>query len=383
MLYYIGIADLPGEMAHSIQEMRMCEAFANIGEDVTYLHGHAFGESDSVTWDNIADFYGLDTEFSIKTFQNFHGKTGRFTKIGTLSMAGPIAGYVYLKTLLSHLGSDDIIYGRNYYPLYFLTEILRRTPRKNQPKLIYEYHNPINAHFTNRFFNNIDGVVCITEKLANYTVETHNIERDRVFVAPDGVDLSPYDGISQSEARRDLNLPLDENIVMYTGHCYEGKGVETLVEAADSLDALIYVVGGYKEDIERVKHKTSQPGNVVFTGFVEPSEIPLYQLASDVLVAPYTEDSRPWVSPLKLFEYMAAGRPIIASDRKVLQEVLSDGKNALLFEKGDPRALQKTITTVLSSESLQQTLVENIHNSVQKYTWEARARSIIHWIYNK
>ena len=380
MLYYIGIADLPGEMAHSIQEMRMCEAFAKVGEDVTYLHGHALGKPSSVTWDSIAGFYGLDTEFSIKTFPNLQGINGRFTKIGTLSIAGPIASYVYLKMLFNHLGSDDIIYGRNYYPLYFLTEMVRQTPRKDQPKLIYEHHTPTNAHFTSRFFNKIDGVVCITDKLANYTVETRNIERDRVFVAPDGVDLSPYDGISQREARRDLNLPLDEKIVMYTGHCYEGKGVETLVQAAEALDVLVYVVGGYKEDINRVKEDAGHPENVIFTGFVEPSKIPVYQVAADVLVAPYTKESRPWVSPLKLFEYMAAGRPIIASDREVLQEVLVDGENAILFKAGDSVGLQKKIDTILVSESLQKTLIQNICDSVHEYKWSNRAQSIINWI---
>jgi glycosyltransferase involved in cell wall biosynthesis len=116
---------------------------------------------------------------------------------------------------------------------------------------------------------------------------------------------------------------------MYTGHLYRGKGVETLVEAAKRLNINVYCVGGYDKDINRVKQKVGHPDNVTFTGFVDPAEIPVYQTAADILIAPYTEDSRPWVSPLKLFEYMGAGRPIVASNREVLQEILTDGKNAV------------------------------------------------------
>jgi len=145
------------------------------------------------------------------------------------------------------------------------------------------------------------------------------------------------------------------------------------------LDALVYVVGGYDEDINRVKREAGHPENVDFTGFVQPSDIPTYQVAADVLVAPYTEESRPWVSPLKLFEYMAARRPIVASDREVLREVLTDGQNATIFEKGNANALREALASVLRSNSLQQTLVANAQETVDKYTWHNRAQRILDW----
>jgi glycosyltransferase involved in cell wall biosynthesis len=377
MLYYFGIANLPGKMAHSIQEMQMCEAFVEAGEEVIYLHGHVLGEREKVMWDDVSKYYGLETRFTLKTFRNLYGKTGRFTKIGTLSMSVPMATYIFLEVLAGRIDHDDTIYGRNYYPLYFLTELLNLVPDERSPTVIFEFHDPIKKRFKQRFFDQVDGVVCITEKLAEYTVETYGVERNRILVAPDGVDLGPYEELTQQEAREKLGLPPNEDIVMYIGHLYEEKGVETLVRAAEGLDASVYIVGGYEEDIERVKRDAGHSENVVFTGFVEPAEIPAYQIAADVLVAPYEEDSREFISPLKLFEYMAAGRPIVASDRDVLQEVLVDEENALLFEMGNDDALLRVLERILDDEALAERLGHSAGEDIEQYTWNRRAKHVL------
>jgi len=377
MLYYLGIANLPGKKAHSIQEMRMTEAFAATGQNVVYIHGHSIGRGGRVSWSDVADHYGLETEFTIKTFHNLYRRTGRFTKIGTLSMACPQAAYVFGQILLGHLSESDIIYGRNYYPLYFLSELLGLAPSNNRPYLYFEFHDPMHNRFENRFFRNVDGVVCITQRLADYTVDHYPIDRDRVFVAPDGVSLGPYEGRSRGECRRRHGIPDDEDVVMYTGHLYEGKGVETLVRAASGLDATLYVVGGYEEDIDRVKRDAGHPENVIFTGFVEPGEIPSYQIAADVLVAPYTEASREFVSPLKLFEYMAAGNAIVASDRAILREVLCDEENASLFEAGNERSLRCCLRALLTDDVARNDLAAAARESVTRYTWTTRAKRIL------
>lgn len=381
MLYYLGIADLPSKKAHSIQEMRMCEAFSRAGEKVVYLHRHVWGEDGGkVGWDDIAAYYDLDSRFDIRTFRSLHGRTGRFTKIGTMSWVGPMTAYVFGQILRGKLSGDDLIYGREFYPLYFLSELLHVLPAKRRPSIVFEQHEPVSKRFLDRFYRRVDGIVCITEKLADYVIANHPIERDRIVVAPDGVDLAPYEGWTQASSRDDLDLPADRDIVMYTGHLYEGKGTETLVRAAEGLDATVYIVGGYQEDIQRVKRECGQPENVVFTGFVDPADIPVYQVAADVLVAPYTEESRPWVSPLKLFEYMAAGRPVVASDREVLKEVLVDGENAVLFEKGNVEALREAIERVLGDDGFAEELAERARQDVEQYTWERRAERILLFI---
>jgi glycosyltransferase involved in cell wall biosynthesis len=358
----------------------MCDAFVKTGEEVVYIHGKNVGDGGKITWDDVAEYYGLETRFRIRTFRNLHQMTGRFTKIGTISMAGPLAAYPFLEVLAGRFGPEDVIYGREYYPLYFVAELLSLIPADRRPSVYFEQHTPTSKRFTGRFYERIDGVVCITERLADAVARERPIDREQILVAPDGVDPEPYENRSQADARAALGLPADETIVTYTGHLYEGKGGETLVAAAAELDASVYVVGGYEEDIQRVQSSVGQPDNVVFTGFVDPAEIPRYQTAADVLVAPYTEASRPWVSPLKLFEYMAAGRPIVASDREVLKEVLVDGENALLFPASDADALRAAIKRVLASEELANRLVTHARETVEAHTWQSRAAAILDWV---
>jgi len=379
MLYYISNADFPGQKAHTIQQVRMCQAFEHAGENVCLVHPGDGNPQKRVNWEDIAEYYGLDTEFEIQTVPTLHSRLQSVPQIGLLSMAGSITVWLVSRVITGTIDDSDIIYGRNYYGMFLFNELRRILPASRCPQLVFENHIPISAHLKPRFFRSTDGLVCITHKLKEYLIEQYGIQGSNVLVAPDGVDLDPYTGLSKSEARERLGLPANENIVMYTGHLYRGKGVETLVEAAEELDALVYVVGGYDEDINRVKREAGHPENVDFTGFVQPSDIPTYQMAADMLVAPYTEESRPWVSPLKLFEYMAARRPIVASDREVLREVLTDGQNAAIFEKGNANALREALASVLVSNSLQQTLVANAQETVDKYTWHNRAQRILDW----
>jgi glycosyltransferase involved in cell wall biosynthesis len=231
-----------------------------------------------------------------------------------------------------------------------------------------------------RFFSRINAVICITEKLAKYTAETYGVEYDRLFVAPDGVNMSPYKDFTQSHARDLLGLPSEQDIVLYTGHCYPGKGVETLIRAAEHINALVYIAGGYETDIERIRTVTELPDNVRLTGFIEPSQIPQYQVAADILVAPYDDRSRDYLSPLKLFEYMAAGKPIVASDKPVLREVLTDGENALLFKTGDPDDLARQIQALLTDDSLRSSLAETSGSQITEYTWKSRAADILDFL---
>lgn len=380
MLYYISTADLPGKQANTVQQVRMCEAFQRAGVDVCLVHPGYGDLRERVTWDDLSAFYGLGTRFEVRTVPTLKGRFETVPQIGLLSMLGAVTANLVRQLLREGLDGDDIVYGRNYYGMFPFNELRQLLPPGRKPTVAFEMHTPISAHLKPRFFRSVDGIVSITHALQWYVQHRYGLDEERMLVAPDGVDLRPYAGLTGADARDRLGLSHDETLVAYTGHLYAGKGVETLVEAAEDIDATVYVVGGYDEDIERVKAAVGHPENVVFTGFVEPSAIPRYQLAADVLVAPYTEDSRPWVSPLKLFEYMAAGRPIVASDREVLREVLVDGENAVLFEMGDVEGFRQAIERVLADDRLAGRLAERARRDVEQYTWKRRAERILSFV---
>jgi glycosyltransferase involved in cell wall biosynthesis len=192
--------------------------------------------------------------------------------------------------------------------------------------------------------------------------------------------------LSKEALRRELNLPLKKKIAMYTGHFYQWKGVEVLVQAASQLDPDIdvYLVGGKEADIQRLKESTARVSwaKIKMIPFQPPSLAPKYQQAADVLVVPNiraSDDSSYYTSPLKLFQYMAAGRPIVASDLLSLRTVLNT-ETAYLVRPDDPQALAQGIRDALSDDQEAARRSKRAQEEVKQYTWEKRAERILQFL---
>jgi glycosyltransferase involved in cell wall biosynthesis len=221
-----------------------------------------------------------------------------------------------------------------------------------------------------------DGYVTITRALAA-DLSTRFGSRDRLIVAPDGARLpAAADAPSPNRA--------GEPTATYAGHLYVWKGVDILVAAAAFLpDVRIRIVGGMpgEPDQARLRAKAEALGagaRVEFVGYVPPPEVPAWLTRSDVLVLPNIETSvsARYTSPLKLFEYMAAGRPIVASRLPALEEVLADGLNALLVPPGDPSALAFAISRLVTEPGLAAALAARARHDVAEYSWARRAERL-------
>jgi glycosyltransferase involved in cell wall biosynthesis len=211
----------------------------------------------------------------------------------------------------------------------------------------------------------------------------------KVVTAHSGVDL-PQFGQARSSAkglRRALGAAA-RPLVVYAGSFYEGKGCEQILLAARELPGVKFVcVGGRDFEVERLSARAASLGlsNVELTGRVPHAEVPAYLLAADVLVAPFTEDGRdvagkvisPYASPVKLFEYMAAGRAIVASNVGAVPEVLAHESNALLVAPGDVGALVGAVTRLLNERALAERLGARARSDVRAYTWEGRVARVL------
>ncbi len=131
--------------------------------------------------------------------------------------------------------------------------------------------------------------------------------------------------------------------------------------------------------MEQRREESKSLPNVNFTGFVQNNFVPQYLAASDVLLMPHSSrcSIAPWMSPLKMFEYMASKRPIIASDLPVLHKHLTDGRNALLVEPDNPHALMEAIKNVKSNPENSRSLADTAYDDVRPYTWDNRARAVL------
>jgi glycosyltransferase involved in cell wall biosynthesis len=208
----------------------------------------------------------------------------------------------------------------------------------------------------------------------------------RVIVAPDACDPLPKNEAMASPPHRSMG---DRSLVHigYVGQLFSGKGGLRLVEMARQLPASrFHLIGGEETKLRQLRTE-ALPQNLVLHGFVAPSNLPAYYHYLDILLMPYRRrvagasgrtDLSPWMSPMKMFEYMAAGKAIVASDLPVLREVLADGRNSLLVPAEDDDAwvdaLRRLATDVDLRRCLGQTAQEDF---LGRYTWDARAKAIM------
>lgn len=362
-IIYIANARIPTEKAHGIQIMKMCESFAFNNELELVLPMR----SNKVKADPFA-YYGMKAAFKITKlpcldlipFCRYLGNLGLWVE--SLTFFFPTFFYAIFK-------KADLIYTRNKFilPLALF--------KKN---LIYEAHTfPNNYFLYSFFFKKTKGIVTITQNLKTLFLEK-GISQDKLLVAPDGVDIDMFNiDISRAEARQKLGLDPEENIILYTGHLYKWKGVDTLIASADILlqGSKIYLVGGTQKDLIRLDCRKN---NVKIAGHRPYAEIPLWLKAADVLVLPNSgkeKISRSWTSPMKVFEYMAAHRPIVASNLPSIREVLND-RNAFLVEPDDVQGLAQGISRALAQRNLALEVADRAFAEVQNYTWRKRVQRI-------
>lgn len=225
-------------------------------------------------------------------------------------------------------------------------------------------------------------IITITSLLKDDLIKNYHLRPEKIVVLADGVDLESFTlnlGSDVSELPQRGPGPL----VVYTGSLFPWKGVYTLLEAAKNApDITFWVVGGYDKDIEIFKSAASGVPNMKVWGYVPHDKVRDFLAVADVLVLPNSATyvmSEKYTSPLKLFEYMASKKPIVASRLPSLEEVLIDGVNAYLVAPDNASSLEAGIRRALS-EGTVSNVVTQARVDVEKYTWDKRVEKILEGI---
>ncbi len=361
-ILYLANVYLPGVWAHSLQTMKVCEAMAESGFDVELATGMK-KDSD----EDIFSYYNIKTRFKItKIFYFDLSKTGK-SKLNFLIRS---FSFLLFAKLYLVFKKYDILYCRNalaglFFNNFYL-EVHELPPRlKKWQKLAFKKARKI---------------IVLTSFLRKDLVAA-GVDSEKIIVAADAVDLREFNlKMAKSEIRQKLNLPLDKKIIAYAGNFYfhDWKGVDIMLESLKYLDnVLCLLIGGQEADIKKLKLQFKTE-NIIVTGIKPHSEVPKYLIAADVLVLPNKlgdATSQFYTSPLKLFEYMAADRPIVASDLPSLRQVLNE-KNAVLVQPNDAQALAQGIKKVLTDNVLAQNLAKQALADVKNYTWQKRVEKI-------
>lgn len=375
-IIYIANARIPTEKAHGLQIMKMCEAFASQGLDLELIIPNRIN-TPKLKGINPFDYYHVKKNFKIKKIKSFDprflliGPSGIYIKFQVLFFIFGLLIYLFFK----NNKQENIFYTRDEQLLPLLQLFSK--------KVVWEAHNlPKHKNFYLKYWHKCYKIISITNGLKTELVK-NGLGGDKILVSSDATDLDQFINIKESkeDLRRKLNLPLDKNIITYTGHLYKWKGVQTLVDAMSLLsnNELLVIVGGTDKDIFDLKNSTKGLANILIIGHLPQYQIPGYLKASDILVLPNSASSvisHTYTSPLKLFEYMASERPIIASDLPSIGEILNN-YNSILVDPDDSQKLAKAINLVLSDATLSDKISKQSFADVQKYTWSERAKIII------
>lgn len=202
------------------------------------------------------------------------------------------------------------------------------------------------------------------------------VPQSKLLLERNAVDVDAFAPQDKLQARTLLKLPPSVKVALYTGHLYVYKGVDTLAGAARLLpEVQVYVVGGTPADVQAYKQKYADVESLHVVGHVPHHEVPLWQAAADVLVLPNSGKealSAQYTSPMKLFEYMASERPIVASAVPSVTEVVSD-RSAYIVEPDNARALADGVVAALGDTSR----AASARQLVLEHTWDKRAERIL------
>jgi glycosyltransferase involved in cell wall biosynthesis len=360
---YVARNQLPAPSASSLHIMKMCEAFAQLGDDVLLIAAREPGTR--VAEADIFAQYGVRRVFGMRRLPRYGWRGGKH--LHALVAAGMARGF-----------RADLVHGRCVWSCLAAARLGMDTS--------YELHtlpgpDEKRLHALLRLARqpSFRALVVTSDVLRQDVLSHYPMLSCPVVVAHNGADPRPEPD----------PVPLQSDVlnVGYVGRLFDGKGAEVVLALARSCPwARFHLVGATPDEIELWSGRSAGLSNIRFYEFLPHAEAMRYVDGCDVLLAPYQESVRVhggatqsgrWMTPIKLFEYMAAGKPIIASDLPVAREVLGSGGSGFLCPPDDLQSWVDVLERLNASPSLRSTLGGNARQLfLSRYAWTARAEII-------
>lgn len=383
-MIYVANVRIPTERAHGKQIIKSCEALVEKGVNLE-LWLPERRQIEIFRRIEPFDFYGCRKKFRIRKFPTLDFITGSYGRPPFLDLFFYFLQELTFVTSLLKENIDGIIYSR-CLTAALLVKLVRGG------RVYYEAHNvsptPILRRLQLHLLRLLDGVVVVSPGIRRAYKEK---QTNNFMVIPNGVDPHEFEFSSKSStiSRQSLNIHKDEHLILYAGSISQNKGAFDLLLAAKKLAnkkcKIVFLGPANPPQITRFEQLIHQEkiSNVINLGFVRPSLVAQYVFLADVLVLPTRSDdhfSREITCPIKLFEYMASGKPIIATNTPAHREFLVDRKNAVLVAADDPEKLASGIALILKNERLARRIGLNAKKTSYQFTWETRGRRIANFL---
>ncbi|SDF72940.1 glycosyltransferase family 4 protein [Sporolituus thermophilus] len=368
-IVYVSNSIIPSKYANSIHVMKMCNAFSQNSHNVFLLARRG-------SWLNTRDLhkrYGVTNIFPIIFCwrPNFLPRLWRENIYSTgLCRA--------VKKLILKDMKPDLLYGRYEHGLFALSKYF-------DIPFVFETHDTP-ARSKDVFYvqeallkqKNLLALVCISDQLKQEYIRVFPwFPKEKIIVVHDGSDLP-----EETVPGEILDWPGRTGCIQvgYVGHLYPGKGMEIIAQIFRQLPNLdFHIIGGMEKDIEFWKSKC-RGSNIFFHGYIWQEKLSSYIKRLDIVLAPFPAQGKysRWSSPLKIFDYMAWRKPIVASDIPMVREILIDGQNAVLVSPENIDEWIKTLEYLAKDSAYRDNLAQCAYQTLKdKYTWKVRAQNIL------
>lgn len=383
-LVIVANARMPSPRAQSLQVAQSAGAFARAGIPTTLLHPLRTSATALPAGLDLWDYYGLP--------RGARPVAEALRCIDWIDRVPRALQYVPARLQESSFSKSAALRVLGGYPeatvLSREAECALLLVRRKRAGVFLELHRVPGGRLRRRWTlaacKGAAGVIAISAGVRDDLVAL-GVEAQKITVEHDGFEPARFAGLpGRAEARERLKLPLDAPLVVYTGGLLEWKGVDVLVEAARALPDVYFVIaGGMPADVARLRTHAGGLANLRIDGFQAPELVPLYLAAGDIGVVPNRSKpaiSARYTSPLKVFEAMAVGLPLVVSDLPSAREILHHGEDAWLVNSDDPAALAEGIRALVADPALREQLGKALGARAAGHSWDARAARILAWI---
>ena len=360
---YLFDRPLPATETDSEQAVQTVSALAQKGVDVTLVLPCKSGASPDAG--ALCDYYRVRGGFRVEGFpQPFMGQ----------SDARKIYHALFAR---ERARGSDLLYTRNFLTLF--------AAASSDIPYAYETYRPwfdqlvpLRPVFRWALSTPLCMGAVLHSQFAHERYTRLGVDPARLLMAHNGYDPELMRSVpGKLEARRELGIPLDRQIVSYTGHVNATKGIDSIVQMAKRVPEAFFLLVGHDGKGGLIERLSRSVPNVRLVPWQPFERVAWYLKASDVLLLPPSSRGLSVVGntvlPMKLFLYLAAGRPILAPRTPDVLELLTDGQNARLFPVGDVEAASAALRVLLLDKPLAQSLSESALRTSQNLTWSARA----------
>lgn len=375
-IYFVGDFDIHQRSAAPLAHIHAAAALSKLGHDVTLV---------------LPRVKGTTPRAAYQEFQRFLADVGITEPVSFLQLPRVIIArrggrsYALFTALWAKIQRVDLFWSRYLYAADFASLLGVNTIAEHHTFLSSKGLKAVRQMLLRQ---SLKAFVIISQAQQKLFLDQYGLQHHKFVVGHSAVPqsfLGP--SLPKKLLRENLGLPLGF-LAVYLGNLYPGRGIEQIFDVAYRLPRVNFVIiGGSSDAIQKYQEQTKNRNleNVRFIGHVPQAQAPQYLAAADAMLLPHTEQVQAIdgmvtgnvASPLKLFEYMAAGRPIIATSLPAVMEIIESGRNGILVPPNNTDKLVKAIQLLQEKPELAQQLAEAAYADAPTYTWEARTARIL------